>query len=248
MVVGFARTGQAVCDFLLEKEVGRLTVSDRKPESELERVAEYRKRGVEFDCGRHRLELFLAADLIVVSPGVPPLPEILEARDKGVKVISEIELAYHFLNCRLVGITGSNGKSTTTTLIYRMLKNSGLKVHLTGNIGTPLISFVKKSRPDHIIVTEISSFRSRFTENFRTDIAVFLNISPNHLDWHKSYENYIRAKKNSSTTRGPETWPSSTATTPSSGAGAAIKNQISMLSAESIRYPGVATSRTQQSG
>lgn len=195
VVVGFARTGQAVCDFLLEHEVGRLTVSDRKPESELEQVAEYRKRGVEFDCGRHRLEIFLGADLIVVSPGVPPLPEILEARDRGVKVISEIELAYHFLNCCLVGITGSNGKSTTTILIYRMLKNSGLKVHLTGNIGTPLISFVKKSRPDHIIVTEISSFQLEFTENFRTDIAVFLNISPNHLDWHKTYENYIRAKK-----------------------------------------------------
>ncbi len=195
VVVGFARTGQAVCDFLLEKEVGRLTVSDRKPEGELEGVAEYRKRGVEFDCGRHRLELFLAADLIVVSPGVPPLPEILEAREKGVKVISEIELAYRFLNCSLIGITGSNGKSTTTTLIYNMLKNSGLKVHLTGNIGRPLISFVKKSRPGHTIVTEISSFQLEFTENFRTDIAVFLNLSPNHLDWHKTYENYIRAKK-----------------------------------------------------
>jgi len=195
VVVGFARTGQAVCDFLLEKEVGRLTVSDRKAEDELEGVAEYRKKGVAFDCGRHRPELFLAADLIVVSPGVPPLPEILEARDRGVRVISEIELAYHFLQSRLVGITGSNGKSTTTTLIYRILKNSGLKVHLTGNIGTPLISFVKKIRPDHIIVTEISSFQLEFTKNFRTDIAVFLNISPNHLDWHKTYENYIRAKK-----------------------------------------------------
>lgn len=195
VVVGFARTGQAVCDFLLEKEVARLTVSDRKPENELERVDEYRKRGVEFDCGRHRLELFLSADLIVVSPGVPPLPEILEARHKGVKVISEIELAYHFLNSRLVGITGSNGKSTTTTLVYRMLKTSGLRVHLTGNIGRPLISFVKRSRPDHIIVTEISSFQLEFTEKFRTDVAVFLNISPNHLDWHKTLDNYIRAKK-----------------------------------------------------
>ncbi|MGB9907757.1 MAG: UDP-N-acetylmuramoyl-L-alanine--D-glutamate ligase [Candidatus Saccharicenans sp.] len=195
VVVGFARTGQALCDFLLEKEVARLTVSDKKPENQLEKVEDYRKKGVEFDLGQHRPELFLAADLIVVSPGVPPLPEILEARNRGVKVISEIELAYDFLNCRLVGITGSNGKSTTTTLIYRILKNSGLKVHLTGNIGTPLISFVHKSRPDHIIVTEISSFQLEFTEKFRTDIAVFLNISPNHLDWHQTMENYIRAKK-----------------------------------------------------
>ncbi|MDI6849278.1 MAG: UDP-N-acetylmuramoyl-L-alanine--D-glutamate ligase [Candidatus Saccharicenans sp.] len=195
VVVGFAQTGQAVCDFLLAKEVGRLTVSDKKPESQLDRVEEYRKKGVVFDCGRHRPELFLAADLIVVSPGVPPLPEILEARDQGVRVISEIELAYHFLRGRLIGITGSNGKSTTTTLIYRILKNSGLKAHLTGNIGRPLISFVAGSRPDHVIVTEISSFQLEFTETFRTDIAVFLNISPNHLDWHKTYENYIRAKK-----------------------------------------------------
>ncbi|MDH7492261.1 MAG: UDP-N-acetylmuramoyl-L-alanine--D-glutamate ligase [Candidatus Saccharicenans sp.] len=195
LVVGFARTGQALCDFLLEKEVARLTVSDKKPENQLEKVEDYRKKGVEFDLGQHRPELFLAADLIVVSPGVPPLPEILEARNRGVKVISEIELAYEFLNCRLVGITGSNGKSTTTTLIYRILKNSGLKVHLTGNIGTPLISFVHQSRPDHIIVTEISSFQLEFTEKFRTDIAVFLNISPNHLDWHQTMENYIRAKK-----------------------------------------------------
>lgn len=195
VVVGFARTGQALCDFLLEKGVARLTVSDKKTEGQLEKVQDYRKKGVEFDLGQHRPELFLAADLIVVSPGVPPLLEILEARKKGIKVISEIELAYYFLNCRLVGITGSNGKSTTTTLIYRILKNSGLRAHLTGNIGTPLISFVNRSHPGHIIVTEISSFQLEFTEKFRSDIALFLNLSPNHLDWHKTMENYVQAKK-----------------------------------------------------
>jgi len=195
VVVGFARTGQALCDFLLDKEVAQLVVNDKKSENQLEKVDEYRKRGVEFKLGQHRLEFFLEADLIVLSPGVPPLPEILEAREKGIKVISEIELAYHFLSGKIIGITGSNGKSTTTTLIYKMLKNSGLKVHLTGNIGRPLISFVNKSRTDHFIVTEISSFQLEFTEKFRTDISVFLNISPNHLDWHKTYENYIRAKK-----------------------------------------------------
>ncbi len=195
VVVGFARTGQALCDFLLEQGVASLTVSDKKPENQLEKVAEYKKKGVLFDCGGHRLDLFLSADLVVLSPGVPPLPEIIEAREKGVRVISEIELAYDFLQGRIIGITGSNGKSTTTTLIYQMLKNSGLRVHLTGNIGRPLISFVRKSRPGDIIVTEISSFQLEFTEKFRTDIAVFLNISPNHLDWHKTFENYINAKK-----------------------------------------------------
>ncbi len=195
VVIGFARTGQALCDFLLEQGVTWLVVNDRKPENQLEKVAEYRKKGIRFETGGHRLELFLEADLVVVSPGVPPLPEILEARSRGIRVISEIELAYEFLKGRTIGITGSNGKSTTTTLIYQMLKASGLRTHLTGNIGTPLVSFVKKSRPDHWIVTEISSFQLEFTEKFRTDISVFLNISPNHLDWHKTYENYIQAKK-----------------------------------------------------
>lgn len=194
VVVGFGKTGQALCDFLLEKQ-SMVTVSDKKPESQLENVDIYKEKGVHFDTGAHRLELFLEADLVVLSPGVPPLPEILAARDKGIKVISEIELAYQFLKGKIIGITGSNGKSTTTTLIYTILKNSGFKVHLTGNIGTPLISFVRKSKPDHLIVTEISSFQLEFTEKFRTDISVFLNISPNHLDWHKTFDNYLQAKK-----------------------------------------------------
>jgi UDP-N-acetylmuramoylalanine--D-glutamate ligase len=150
---------------------------------------------VEFDTGRHRPELLLSADLIVVSPGVPPLPEILEARRHGIKVISEIELAYQFLQGRVIGITGSNGKSTSVTLVYNILKNSGFNVHLAGNIGKPLVSFVKKSRPDHFIVTELSSFQLEFTEKFRTELAAFLNISQNHLDWHKTYDSYITAKK-----------------------------------------------------
>lgn len=195
VVVGFGKTGQAVCDFLLEKEVASLTVSDKKPETQLEGVADYRKKGVNFDTGRHRPELFLSADLIVVSPGVPPLPEILEVRKRGIKVISEIELAYQFLQGRIIGVTGSNGKSTTVTLVHNILKNSGLKVHLTGNIGKPLISFVKKSRPNHFIITELSSFQLEFTEKFRAEMAVFLNISENHLDWHQTYASYISAKK-----------------------------------------------------
>lgn len=194
VVVGFARTGQAVCDFLLDRGA-RVTVTDKKPLDQLEKVSDYQAKGVKFDCGGHRPELFLEADLIVLSPGVPPLPEVLSAREKGIKAISEIELAYEFLKGKIIGITGSNGKSTTTTLVYQILKNCGFKVHLTGNIGTPLISFVRKSKPDHIIVTELSSFQLEFTEKFRTDISVFLNISPNHLDWHKTMENYLQAKK-----------------------------------------------------
>jgi UDP-N-acetylmuramoylalanine--D-glutamate ligase len=193
-VVGFGKTGKALCDFLLKKQA-IITVNDKKPESQLEKVDIYKAQGVNFETGGHRPEIFLTSDLIVLSPGVPPLPEILEVRNKGIKVISEIELAYQFLEGKLIGITGSNGKSTTTTLTYLILKNSGFKVHLAGNIGTPLISFVKRSRQDDLIITELSSFQLEFTENFRTDISVFLNISPNHLDWHKTLENYLQAKK-----------------------------------------------------
>ncbi|MGB9835535.1 MAG: UDP-N-acetylmuramoyl-L-alanine--D-glutamate ligase [Candidatus Saccharicenans sp.] len=194
VVVGFARTGQAVCDFLLEHGA-QITVTDKKPAEQLEKVADYQKKGVKFICGGHPPELFLQADLIVLSPGVPPLPEILSAREKGIKVISEIELTYEFLKGKIIGLTGSNGKSTTTTLVYEMLKNSGARVHLTGNIGKPLISFVRRSKPGDFIVTELSSFQLEFTEKFRTDISVFLNISPNHLDWHKTLDNYLQAKK-----------------------------------------------------
>jgi UDP-N-acetylmuramoylalanine--D-glutamate ligase len=193
-VVGFGKTGKALCDFLLKKQA-IITVNDKKPENQLEKVDIYKAQGVNFETGGHRPEIFLTSDLIVLSPGVPPLPEILEVRNKGIKVISEIELAYQFLEGKLIGITGSNGKSTTTTLTYLILKNSGFKVHLAGNIGTPLISFVKRSRQDDLIITELSSFQLEFTENFRTDISVFLNISPNHLDWHKTLENYLQAKK-----------------------------------------------------
>jgi len=196
LVVGFGKTGRALCDFLLEKQA-LITVSDKKPESQLEKVDTYKQKGVCFDTGGHRLELFLGTDLIVLSPGVAPLPEILAARESGIQVVSEIELAYQFLKgkIKIIGITGSNGKSTTTTLIYKILKNSGFNVHLSGNIGTPLISFADKRKSDHFLVTEISSFQLEFTESFRADISVFLNISPNHLDWHKTFENYILAKK-----------------------------------------------------
>ncbi len=194
VVVGFGRTGQAVCDFLLSQGAN-ITVSDKKPESELERVEIYRDKVIYFDTGANRLETLLEADLVVLSPGVPPLPEVLAAREKGIKVISEIELAFPYLRGKLIGITGTNGKSTTTTLIYLMLKKSGFRVHLTGNIGHPLISFINKVKPGHLVVTELSSFQLEFTEKFRTDIAVFLNLSPNHLDWHQTFEAYLQAKK-----------------------------------------------------
>jgi len=195
LIVGFEKTGQAASRFLL-KHGARVLVTEKKPEKSMAaKLAPWKERGVAFELGGHRAESFFAADLIIPSPGVPPLPEILAAREKGVPVMSEIELAHRFLKGRIIGITGSNGKSTTTTLAHKILKEAGLKASLAGNIGTPLISFADRSRDDDIYVTEISSFQLEYTYHFRPDIAALLNISENHLDWHKTLENYFGAKR-----------------------------------------------------
>jgi len=195
LVVGFERTGEALCEFLLARGA-RVRVTEKRPASELgEKTGLWRQRGVVFETGGHRPESFLGADLIVPSPGVPPLPGILAARAKAVPVLSEIELAFRFLKGRIVGVTGSNGKSTTVTLTHKILKEAGLKSRLAGNIGTPLVSFVERSRDDHIYVTEVSSFQLEYTERFRPAVSAFLNISENHIDWHGTFDGYFEAKK-----------------------------------------------------
>ena len=195
LIVGFERTGEALCRFLLDRGA-RIRVTEKKAAKAFgDKVRTWTERGVLFETGGHRPESFLGADLIIPSPGVPPLPEILAAREKGVPVISEIELAYLFLRGKIVAITGSNGKSTTTTLVHSILRDAGLKARLAGNIGTPLISFVDKSRDDDIYVTEISSFQLEYTERFTPAVAAILNVSENHIDWHKTFDNYFGAKK-----------------------------------------------------
>lgn len=195
LVVGLGRTGEATADFLLRRGA-RVTISEKKTADELgPRLALWRERGAAVETGGHAPAAFLDADLIVPSPGVPPLPEFAEAQKRGIPVLSEIELAYRFLNGTMIGITGTNGKSTTTTLLHKILKEAGLKAHLAGNIGTPLLSFVDKSRPDHLYVTEISSFQLEFIELFRVSLALILNVSQNHLDWHSTFDGYFAAKK-----------------------------------------------------
>jgi len=195
LVVGLARTGEALCRFLLRRGA-RVRVTEKKTWEALGRgAALLRDRGVEFETGGHRIRSFLDVDLVVLSPGVPPLSETGAAAEKGIPVISEIELAYAFLKGRIVGITGSNGKSTTTTLAHRILKDSGLRAFAAGNIGTPLISFADRSRDDDIYVTEISSFQLDAVRDFKVAVSAFLNISLNHLDWHGSFESYHAAKR-----------------------------------------------------
>jgi len=204
LIVGFERTGEALARFLVDRGA-RVRVSDKKPAATFgARLRPFEERGVAFELGGHRPETFLEADIIVPSPGVPPLAEIRAAREKGVPVLSEIELAWLFLRGRIVGITGSNGKSTTTTLTHAILRDGGLRAHLAGNIGTPLISFADKSRDDDVYVTEISSFQLEYTERFTPAVAAILNVSENHIDWHGSFESYFAAKTKLLRRLGPE--------------------------------------------
>jgi len=195
LVVGLGKTGEATADFLL-RHGARVKITEKKTAAELGgRVEYWTERGAEVETGGHERSSFREPDLIVPSPGVPPLPEFREAQDKGVPVLSEIEIAFRFLKGTIIGITGTNGKSTTATLIHKILKDAGRKAFLSGNIGPPLLSFVDKSRNDHIYVTEISSFQLEYIDAFRVSLAVFLNISQNHLDWHGTFESYFVSKK-----------------------------------------------------
>jgi UDP-N-acetylmuramoylalanine--D-glutamate ligase len=195
LVVGLARTGVATALFCAARGA-RLRATDARPASEFaEAAGRLSAAGVVIESGGHRRESFLSADLIVPSPGVSyDQPDLVAARRNGVAVWSEIELAWRFLRGRLVAITGSNGKTTTTALTGHILKTAGLPVQVGGNIGTPLISLVDGSRDDSICVVEVSSFQLEAVVAFRPDISVFLNLTPDHIDRHGSLESYAAAK------------------------------------------------------
>ena len=195
LVVGLARTGVATALFCAARGA-RVTATDTRTEKVLgDTVAPLRKAGVVLELGGHRQELILDADLVIPSPGVPADAPLLQfARSKGVTIWSEIELASRFLKGRLIGITGSNGKTTTTSLIEHILRNAGFSTILAGNIGTPVISCVEKSSEKTITVAELSSFQLELIEKFRPNVSVFLNLTPDHLDRHHTLESYGAAK------------------------------------------------------
>ncbi len=195
LVVGLARTGIATALFCAERGA-RVTATEMRPEKEIaECAAKLRAAGVSLELGGHRAETFAEQDLIVPSPGVPPMMAALAAaRAIGVPVWSEIELAWRFLRGRLICITGSNGKTTTTSLVGHILETARLPVQVAGNIGTPLISRVDLTSDSSFTVVEASSFQLESIAAFRPDIAVLLNVTPDHLDRHGSMEAYGRAK------------------------------------------------------
>jgi UDP-N-acetylmuramoylalanine--D-glutamate ligase len=195
LVVGLARTGVATALFCAARGAN-VTATDARAENEVgEAVVSLRAAGVNLELGGHQEKSFLEEDLIIPSPGVPADAHLLQtARAKGVTIWSEVELADRFLHGRLIGITGSNGKTTTTSLIEHILRNAGISTILAGNIGTPLISRVEQTADNTITVVELSSFQLELIETFRPNTSVFLNLTADHLDRHHTLEEYGRAK------------------------------------------------------
>jgi UDP-N-acetylmuramoylalanine--D-glutamate ligase len=195
LVVGLGKSGIASALFLADHGA-RVAVSDTKSEEDLHHeIPQLLDRGIEVEAGYHGERTFKEQELIVISPGVPSdVPQLMQARQAGIPVIGEVELAARYLKGHIVAITGSNGKTTTTSLAGEIIAAGGKKTLVGGNIGTPAISFVGAATEDTWVVLEVSSFQLETIETFRPKIAVVLNVTPDHLDRHHTFENYVAAK------------------------------------------------------
>ena len=192
VVVGAARSGIAAAE-LLARRGARVTLTETR--QSLEALPRLREAGVAVELGGHRPETLARAELVVLSPGVSPrLPLIDDVRRRGTPVISEVELAARWLRGPIVAVTGTKGKSTTTLLTGRMFDADGRQALVGGNIGTALSSQVEASAPDVVHVVEVSSFQLELTRTFHPRIAVLLNLAPDHIDRHGSFEEYAAAK------------------------------------------------------
>jgi UDP-N-acetylmuramoylalanine--D-glutamate ligase len=191
-VAGAARSGLAAAE-LLARRGAHVTLSDSR--ADLPEADRLRGLGITLELGGHTRETFTSSELVVLSPGVPPEQEAVQAaRERGIPVIAEIELASRWLQGRVIAITGTKGKSTTTALTGRMLEAAGFKVTVGGNIGSPLSAQVSESTPDTFHVVETSSFQLEQIDTFHPWIAVMLNFSPDHLDRHPDVAAYGAAK------------------------------------------------------
>jgi UDP-N-acetylmuramoylalanine--D-glutamate ligase len=195
LVVGLGKSGVASALFLKARGA-RVTVSDTKSGDDLRNeIPALLDHGITVETGGHGERTFREQDLIVVSPGVPvDAPMLQQAQSLGEAVIGEIELAARFLRGPIVAITGSNGKTTTTALTGEIMTAGGLPTLVGGNIGTPAISLVERDKPETVIVLEVSSFQLETIQTFHPKIAVVLNVTPDHLDRHRTFEAYTDAK------------------------------------------------------
>lgn len=191
-VVGMARSGLGAARLLSSRGLD-VWATDSNPSPALEDG--FRSLGIPFETGGHSVAKLTQATEIVVSPGVPPRIEpLVRARDAGIPIISELELACRYLQGTIVAVTGSNGKTTTTTLVAHILKEAGRHVEAGGNIGRPASEMVAVADPEAINVIEVSSFQLEGTERFRPDVAVLLNVTPDHLDRYSNFDEYRMAK------------------------------------------------------
>ncbi|MCS6936870.1 MAG: UDP-N-acetylmuramoyl-L-alanine--D-glutamate ligase [Candidatus Bipolaricaulota bacterium] len=194
VVLGAGRSGLAAAR-LLRHAGADVFVSDSAPLGEAAR-ATLQKLQIPYEEGGHTSQALDSAELVVLSPGISlDTPIVQAARARGIPVWGELELAYRFCpSSKIIAVTGTNGKSTTTLLIEKLLKTADLDVISAGNLGVPLSERIHEITPETIVVLETSSFQLESIERFRPHVAVFLNIAPNHLDRHGSFEEYLKAK------------------------------------------------------
>lgn len=205
LVIGLKKTGLALIQALLEFEA-EILAYDGKEEGDMDGVALdfLRENRIESYFGQEPKDL-PSIDLAVTSPGVPLTIDLLEKlRKQGTEIIGEVEFAYRLGKAKYIGITGTNGKTTTTALTGAIMKALGFKTEVAGNIGNPLIEKVLKADEDTWMVAELSSFQLETTRDFHAEIALLLNLSPDHLDRHGTFENYVDAKKKIFANQGPE--------------------------------------------
>ncbi len=192
LVVGLGKTGIATARFLLSRGAV-VSISDSRKRPDIPKDVAGGLADIE--AGEHTLEMFLGQDLIVVSPGVPLfIRPVIEAQARGIEVLSEIELAYRFLSSRLVAVTGTNGKTTTTSLLQHMFALSGKTAFVGGNIGTPLIECLALDPQPEYCIAEISSFQLEGIKHFKPYVSVLLNVTEDHLDRYPSFSDYAYAK------------------------------------------------------
>ena len=196
LVVGLGKSGLSAAVFL-RQQGAHVTVSDMRSAAALAKeIPALLEHGIMVESGGHGLLTFRRQDLIVVSPGVPlDTPELVQVKAFGLPVIGELELAAQFLKGKILASTGSNGKTTTTALTGEILASAGIETLVGGNIGVPVVDLIPKSTDTSWSVLEVSSFQLESTEKFHPQIAVILNITPDHLDRHGSFENYALAKE-----------------------------------------------------
>ena len=205
LVVGLGKSGVATAKFLKRRGTA-VTVTDMADAAALGSLAtELHNLEIPMELGYHDNATFAAQDFIVISPGVPhTIMPLQQARDKGIPVLGEVELASRYIAEPIVAITGTNGKTTTTTLLGQMLAGSGIDAFVGGNIGEPLIGHVDSGRRVDVIVAEISSFQLDTIETFRPHVAVLLNIAPDHLDRYPDFDAYVASKCRLFCNQGPE--------------------------------------------